>query len=460
MKVYIGTLLSFLFLVTSCIQMEEVHQEYISDGEIIYRAKPQDIIGYSGLNQAKLTWKLVSPRLVDRCEIRMGEQLLAEIPVEYQDTVRLEYLLKELEEKTYTFALYSLDANGNSSIKSEVIVEVYGSQYLSTLRTNTSLESVWRKMGNEETVSVKISERTSSKLVGTNIYYLDTAGKEQCFLIDATSTTAVLENVAANSYFKLQDLYQPSENCIDSFPAPVVEYTADELPVVGSRRFATVYRLDEQTVYGVLTNAEEGTLKTVVTCGEQEIEVDPGTNSITLENVKSTDVITLKTILQSGEEAVEYIAPVQSYPVSELTVKLNMSEWAVIDFSSEQASEGKAVCAIDNQLSTYWHTQYSPNQPGYPHYITVDMKQEQTINAIAVARRQGNNNIASRFLLEVSTDNNNWVSAGKFSVDSSIDGLQFVKLESAVTGRYFRLTGESSATSNTFMCIGEINLFR
>lgn len=459
MKINI-VLISALCLVSSCVQMEEVHQEYMDGGEIIYRAKPMDVVGYSGLNRAKLAWKLICPSQVVKCELMENDSLLAELPVTYQDTVRMEYVLQDLEEKTHTFNIVSWDADGNSSIKSEVIVEVFGVQYLGTLKTNSSLESVWRQSVNEKNTCVRISERTSSKIIGTNIYYLDTSGSEQCLLIDATSTTIFLENVAENSYFKLQDLYQPSENCIDSFPAPVVEYTADELPVAGSRRFATVYRLDEQTVYGVLTGAEEGTLKTVVTCGEQEIEVDPGTNSITLSNVNATDVITLKTTLQSGEEAVEYIAPIQSYPVSELNVKLNMTDWSVIDFSSEQANEGSAICAIDDQLGTFWHTQYSPSQPGYPHYITVDMKQEQTINAIALARRQGNNNIASSFLLEVSLDNNNWVSAGKFSVDNLIDGLQIVRLESTVTGRYFRLTGESSATGNTYMCIGEINLFR
>lgn len=460
MKVYISIIISSLFLMTSCVKMEEVHQEYMDGGEIIYRAKPMEVVGYSGLNRAKLTWKLICPSQVVRCEIMENGTLLSELPVEYQDTVRMECVLQDLEEKTHTFDVVSWDSEGNSSIKSEVIVEVYGSKYQSTLRTNTSLASVWRLADDEHTALVTLSERTSTKIVGTRLYYENTSGEEQSVLVDAATTVVTLNDVSSNSYFNLQDLYQPAENCIDSFGAPVEECAFTDIPIDGSRRFATVYRLDEQTVYGVLTNAEEGTLKTVVTCGEQEIEVDPGTNSITLENVKSTDVITLKTILQSGEEAVEYIAPVQSYSVSELNVKLNMTDWAVIDFSSEQASEGKAVCAIDDQLGTYWHTQYSPSQPGYPHYITVDMKQEQTVNAIAVARRQGNNNIASRFLLEVSTDNKNWVSAGKFSVDNLIDGLQIVRLESTVTGRYFRLTGESSATGNTYMCLGEINLFR
>ena len=209
-----------------------------------------------------------------------------------------------------------------------------------------------------------------------------------------------------------------------------------------------------------MTSAAEGTLHTIISYGNHEVVLEPGTSMVTLENVQPTDEIVLKTILQSGEEMVEYVAPMQVYPVSDLMVKLEMSNWSVIDFSSEQSNEGPAIYAIDGQLSTYWHTQWSPTQPVYPHYITVDMKENLSISGIAIARRQGNANIASRFLLEVSADGSDWKSAGKFTVNNLVDGLQIVRLESPVTGRYFKLTGEASATNNTYMCIGEINLFR
>ena len=86
MKTYIVILLSSLFLMASCVKIEEVHQKYIPDGEIIYRAKPKNIIGYSGNNRVKLNWQLVCPTLVTKCEIRQNDSVLAEIPVEYKDT--------------------------------------------------------------------------------------------------------------------------------------------------------------------------------------------------------------------------------------------------------------------------------------------------------------------------------------------------------------------------------------
>lgn len=458
MKVY-NILLMFILLMASCSKMEEIHQQYMDGGEIIYRAKPMDVVGYSGLNRAKLTWNLVCPSHVVRCEVMENGVLLAELPVEYQDTVRMECVLSNLEEKTHTFDIVSWDAEGNSSIGSEVFVEVYGAKYQNTLRTTTTLVSSWRKVGDESMVLVTLSDRASSKIVGTRLFYKNTAGEEKSILADAATTTVTLDDVAIDSYFNLQDLYKPTEDCIDSFAAPIQEYSGADLPMDGARNFSTVYMLDEHTVSGTLTPAVEGTLYTLISYGSHKVELEPGTNTVVLDNVQSTDEIILTTVLKRGDENVEYMAPVQVYPVCDLMVKLDMADWNVIDCSSEQVNDGKAQCAIDGDLLTFWHTQYSPVQPDYPHYIIVDMKENVSIGGIAVARRQGNNNIAARFLLEVSLDGTNWISGGSFSIDNMIDGLQMIKLGSSVMGRYFKLTGESSATNNTYMCIGEINLF-
>ena len=88
------------------------------------------------------------------------------------------------------------------------------------------------------------------------------------------------------------------------------------------------------------------------------------------------------------------------------------------------------------------------------------MKENISIKAITIARRNGNNNIASRFTLELSSDGVNWESAGEFSVNNGIDGIQIVQLKTATSGRYKKLTGLVSATSNSYMCISEINLFK
>lgn len=459
MKTYksiIVLLTGCLLFIISCGKTEEVHQEYIPDGEIIYKAKPMNVVGYSGKNRMLLTWQLIHPTLVTKCEIREGTKVWAEIPVEYKDTVNMEYTLSGLDEKTYTISLYSLDVYGNSSIKSDVIVDVYGERYSSTLKTTRSLKSVLRKSDRREEAVVTLSEKTSSKIYGTDIFYKSVTGNEEHVRLLEDEYRVEIENVADDSYFIIQDIYQPVPTCIDLFPAMVKEYAVADIPAFGARTFSRTYWKDNTTVVGTLTTAATGTVKTVVKYSGNEVSVDPGTTDVVLENVPSDAIISMETILVVEE--VEYLTSVINIDVNSLYKKIDMSEWEVIDFSSQQDSEGKAEAAIDDNLSTFWHTQYSPSLPDYPHFMTVDMKETATVKAIAVARRTGNNNIAARMRLEISVDGTNWTIAGEFSPNNSINGLQIFEIAPA-TGRYFRLTGLSSSTSNAYMCMSEMNLY-
>lgn len=446
-----------LFLIASCVKMEEVHEKYVDGGEIIYRAKPLEIEAFPGFNRVLLKWKLVSPAFVERCEISENGVVLAKIPVTYDDVTYIEHILDNVTEGTHTFDIYSYDNEGNSSTCSQVIVEIYGTNYSKLLRTTTTMKSVWRKADDRKQALVNISERTSLKVAGTKLTYLNTAGKEESVEIEPDVTRVELADVAENSTFTIQDLYHPVEGCIDAFPAPAER--VDVIPAMGARTFSLVYKTDKTTLYGQLTAAETGTLKTIIRCGNQEIEVDPDVNEVTMENVNPKDNIMLETTLENEAGDVEYIAPQQIVNGADINTKINMTDWEVIEFSSEQAGENKAQCCIDGRLDTYWHTEYSPNKSPYPHFIIVDMKESTQVKAIAIARRQNNNNIAFAFTLELSEDGESWTQVDKFSVSNAINGLQYVPLKEWRTGRYFRLTGVSSSTANFYMCLGEANLF-
>lgn len=308
-----------LFFFMSCENMEDVHKKYIADGEIIYRVKPTTIKSYSGYNQAKLTWNLVCPKLVTQCRIEENNSLLAELPVVYEDTVRMECILNNLEEKTHTFSIYTLDAEGNTSLKSEIIVDVYGAKYEANLRTNISLKSVWRKADNSNQVLIGLSEQSSSKVVKTRVYYKNVDGKEAMQEVKTGEKEIVLKQVAEDSYFKLQDVYMPVENCIDEFPAGKMrEYPISEIPIVGSRCFKSIYKSDDHTVKGVLTTSDEAVTHSLISYGETRIEIMPMDSEVVLNNVKDNDKILVKTFLKD-KNGVEYFAPIRSYSVSDIS---------------------------------------------------------------------------------------------------------------------------------------------
>ena len=457
-------LLGGLLFMTSCENMEEVHQKYIKNGEIIYRAKPANVVGYSGKNRLKLTWQLINPTLVTKCEIREGSKVLAEIPVEYKDLLDMEYTLSDLEEKTYTLSIYSLDDEGNSSIKSDIIVEVYGDRYTNALKTGRSLKSVFRRSDNEQTALVTLSEKTSSKVYGTDIFYKSISGVEKSVRLLENSNRIEISDVADDSYFNIQDLYQPVATSIDLFPAALRKYTVNEIPANGARTFSSLYKEDATTVTAKLTEAAVGTIHSIISYGNQELIVEPTVSNVVLENVSPDAVISISTVFIDEESQNEYLTPTMRFKANELACKVNMADWTVTDFSSQQesgegAGGGHASHTIDGDFATYWHTQYSPASPNYPHYLVVDMKSAHEVKAIAVARRNNNNNMATRMKLEVSTDGTTWTSAGEFAPDNSINGLQMFSLSNPSTGRYFKLTALTSGTSNNYMCLSEINIY-
>lgn len=463
---YIAMVLGTVSLITSCDSMEDTYNEYINGGEIVYRAKAKEVLGYPGYNRAKLTWTLEFPTQVVKCQIREGDEVLAEIPVEYKDKVELEYMLTDQLEKTHTYSVYSLDSEGNSSIKSDVIVDVYGERYASSLRTGRSIQAVLWKADDPATVLLKLSDVTSEKVIATDISYKSVSG-DKTVRMDPGINDVILTDVAANSGYSLSDIWVPTTNTItlDGCPAAAKEYAASELPMSLARTFTTLYKTDATTIFAELSsaNTEAGVSGSVISYGDKEVVVEPATNQVVLTDVPADAEISIVTKVVSGET--EYQTAVSKVASSTLVTQIAMDNWTVLEFSSQQesgegAGGGHASHAIDGDLNTFWHTQYSPNKPGYPHYMVIDMQEAATIQAVAVARRNNNANFASKMRLEVSSDHVNWEVAGEFMPDNTINGLQMFRLTNPLSGQYVKLTAVSGATSEPYFCLSEVNLYK
>jgi len=60
---------------------------------------------------------------------------------------------------------------------------------------------------------------------------------------------------------------------------------------------------------------------------------------------------------------------------------ISHQNWSVAYVSSEELikENGGAENAIDGQTFNYWHSQWSSKQPGYPHYIVIDLGKEENV---------------------------------------------------------------------------------
>jgi galactose oxidase len=117
-----------------------------------------------------------------------------------------------------------------------------------------------------------------------------------------------------------------------------------------------------------------------------------------------------------------------------------------VDSEETAAVNNSAVKAMDTDISTFWHTQWSgANIPGYPHYFTVDMMTNMPVKALEYTPRQDgslNGNIGQH-RIEVSSDNTTWttVATGNYA-DNAQAKLTFFQ---ETVCRYVRLTALTEA---------------
>ncbi|MET7073412.1 endo-alpha-N-acetylgalactosaminidase family protein [Trueperella pyogenes] len=151
----------------------------------------------------------------------------------------------------------------------------------------------------------------------------------------------------------------------------------------------------------------------------------------------------------------------------ELVNPIAGADLLVVDKSSEQLSgepapNGPAVAAIDGDPATYWHTQWSPTEVGYPHHITLQPKAAQdktcTFTGLEYTPRQSQaNGRMKTYEIYVSSDGQNWgnpVAKGQFT-----DGTVPTVVELPATeGKFVKLVGLDAQNGKAFGGAGEIRL--
>lgn len=74
------------------------------------------------------------------------------------------------------------------------------------------------------------------------------------------------------------------------------------------------------------------------------------------------------------------------------------ANWTIIYADSEEvtAEDGSAINAINGQTADMWHTEWSGNKPGHPHYLIIDLGDTLTVGGFRYTPRQGDANVGGR----------------------------------------------------------------
>jgi galactose oxidase len=101
--------------------------------------------------------------------------------------------------------------------------------------------------------------------------------------------------------------------------------------------------------------------------------------------------------------------------------------------------------AIDDNTSTFWHTEYSPTLAALPHFAVIDLMQAELLNGFTYLPRQDGNKNGNigQHTIELSLDASTWalVANATFIDDSSLKETGFTNTQA----RYIRITALTEA---------------
>ncbi len=201
----------------SCGKMDENYAHFWEDGEIVYPAPADSAKAFPGKNRIGLSWIIIGDPNVASAKIFWNYNTdSVEIPIQAsgkEDTITT--YLTDLEERVYTFTIFTYDNKGNKSIPINVIGQSYGDVYSSSLLARSYVDATFTE---EDELLINWGDPSEGS-IGGEVMYLDTTGATKYVQIapDAASTSILDYDFENSSTFSYRTAYIPSLTSIDTF---------------------------------------------------------------------------------------------------------------------------------------------------------------------------------------------------------------------------------------------------
>lgn len=290
-------------------------------------------------------------------------------------------------------------------------------------------------------------------------------------------TTVYIPNAGA---IVKANFYITDEPDVRTFSIKITPKTYPDLNPVGAASDAVIHiAADPEKVesYNALHNTDypvlpagSYTISETVTIAAGECESSPVTVTVNAKDNIAPFTEYLLPVSIVGAEGIDcahccqtvYFLYRGSLDASSMQL-LDRSGWTVLDASSEEPREGdwghsglKEAC-IDDDLNTFWGTDWSTSHPQPPHWITIDLGKSTHIQGVAVQAREEGYDGPKTMYLEVSDNGSDWTMAGEFKDIPSAGQFRSFMPE-AVDGRYVKLT-ITSVNGGPHVTVSEFNLF-
>ncbi|MBD1426845.1 DUF4998 domain-containing protein [Sphingobacterium arenae] len=200
-------------LLFSCRKQDHFYKEFIEGGEIIYAGKADSVLFHPGKNRAQLSWRIKDPNITQMKVYWNSSLDSLTIDVNKTDGVdSIGIIIEDLEERFYSFDIYSINAEGGRSVKSTVEGQVYGDEYQEN-RFHRAIESI--SFFDDQAIILWFNPESNE--VGSEIRYTDIDGVEATVFVPTTETSTTLDNVELGDTFDYRTWHRPDSLAIDTF---------------------------------------------------------------------------------------------------------------------------------------------------------------------------------------------------------------------------------------------------
>lgn len=117
---------------------------------------------------------------------------------------------------------------------------------------------------------------------------------------------------------------------------------------------------------------------------------------------------------------------------------------------------GWAKHVIDNDIATYWHSQWQGQHPDFPHYLSFDLNNKHKVKAVSLIPRQNTDNMVKDFKVFNSKDGINWEEVESFTMNRIQNEQQFFVFSQFVDAQFVKLMLENGYSSDPHTALAEI----
>ena len=205
--------------------------------------------------------------------------------------------------------------------------------------------------------------------------------------------------------------------------------------------YRTAYNTKNKTIFQALPDGSYSF--------QDQMTLSPGTTNTELAVTINTDQLEPGDYMLSIRiESVSIFGISSTNDVYPLTIRilgplLDRTSWTIEANTQEPSGEGSGngvpSCALDGDLSTYWHSSWQSGTHALPHELIIDTKESYTFTQFGLVQRQHDSYMdAGTGVFYVSDDKVNWTEVGTFTM-KKIHATQNFTLETPVQGRYFKV---------------------